>query len=421
MKGDVSQHPLPATGDEKVMGLVLAAGRGSRLGNAGHAVPKCLLEIARRPLIEHQLDALAEAGVGPTIVVAGYAADEVRETVGIRAELVVNTRWNTTNSLYSLWMARDRIEEAVLILNSDVLFCPEVLDRVLAQPGDAVAFDGASGRAREQMKVRADRGRVVDMGKDLAADAVSGENVGIIKLTATTARDLFEVAERMIRSGETTHWLASAVRELAVDHSIAAVDVAGLPWIEIDFPTDLNRARKEVWPAIERATRKRRGYWKVARWVALVVLVVSTAAVGSVIRGAEGPSWDVVLIEGLEHTKISAGEHDQSWWLLARPDTGIVHVRGPGPVRIDSRLLDPNASLGQYVLDVQLDGERLDWYKFTTNPSKTYVHPSFEVGQRQRIKLDLPEGPHEIRVALVVPADKKCLLRIRQIEDPSDE
>ena len=81
--------------------LILAAGRGSRLGGHTADVPKCLLEVGRRPLIEHQLGTLADAGVGPVGMVLGYCADEIKGVVGIRAEYILNPRWNTTNSLYS--------------------------------------------------------------------------------------------------------------------------------------------------------------------------------------------------------------------------------------------------------------------------------------------------------------------------------
>ena len=66
----------------KIQALILAAGRGSRLGAAGEDAPKSLLQVGRRHLIEHQLDALAESGVGPVHVVVGYGADEVRDLCG---------------------------------------------------------------------------------------------------------------------------------------------------------------------------------------------------------------------------------------------------------------------------------------------------------------------------------------------------
>ena len=66
--------------------IILAAGRGSRLGAGSDDLPKCLLEVGRRRLIEHQLETLSEAGVGPVPMVPGYCADEVRVGVGLPRE-----------------------------------------------------------------------------------------------------------------------------------------------------------------------------------------------------------------------------------------------------------------------------------------------------------------------------------------------
>ena len=70
--------------------IILAAGVGSRLQALSGGKPKCLVEIGGRPLILHQLEALADHGIGPVLIVAGYKADEVRSVVGDRAEFVVN-------------------------------------------------------------------------------------------------------------------------------------------------------------------------------------------------------------------------------------------------------------------------------------------------------------------------------------------
>ena len=73
---------------DQMQALILAAGRGSRLGGTVDGTPKTLLQIGQRHLIEHQLETLAEAGVGPVHLVVGYGAEEVREIVGSRAEFV---------------------------------------------------------------------------------------------------------------------------------------------------------------------------------------------------------------------------------------------------------------------------------------------------------------------------------------------
>ena len=102
--------------------VILAAGSGSRLQRVSNGLPKCLLPIGGRPLIEHQLEALSDAGVGNVLVVVGHQADEVRKTLGNRVEYVENTRYDATNSLYSLWLAREWVKGPFVLLNCDLLF-----------------------------------------------------------------------------------------------------------------------------------------------------------------------------------------------------------------------------------------------------------------------------------------------------------
>ncbi len=404
--------------------LILAAGRGSRLGDSSGGLPKSLLEIGRRPLVEHQLDALSAAGVGPVAMVVGYGADEVRERVGLKAEYVVNAEFATTNSLYSFWLARERVKGGVVVLNCDILFDPRVLDRLLAAKGDALAYDSASGDGREHMKVKVAEGRLVDMGKDLPPGDANGENVGILCFTEETAAALFEKAGVLIAQGRRKDFLGAAVCEIARERAIAAVDVAGLPWGEIDFPYDLDRARKEVWPAIEHSARRRRPVRRVARWAAAMLAV---AAIGAVIWRATSrprePALTPLAVQGIPVATVHTPSGPHPWNLLSASQTARVTNVGPGRVRIESRLVPDGKVHGRtpYVLEVRIDGSRVDWFKLMSRPSRTARHEGNVVGKTRTITLEVPKGAREIAVTLVASDSGKCLIRIAGIEGDEDE
>lgn len=404
--------------------LILAAGRGSRLGDSGHEVPKCLLEIGRRRLIEHQIEALADAGVGPVHVVVGYGAEEIREIVGMRAEYVVNTRWEQTNSLYSFWLARDAVQDEVLVLNCDVLFAPEIVGRLLDHPGDAFAIDSASGAGREQMKVRTHDGRLVEMSKELPPEQSSGENVGILKLTAETTALAFERAGRLVEAGQEKEWVGAAVNEVARECELHPVDIAGLPWIEIDFAADLARARKEVWPAIAGGAYRRRPLLKAAAWVLGAGLLAGALYAGQFMSRPPAEAlaeWENLEIDNLEPLRISLGEYSQDWWVLGRGEVADVGVDAGGRLRIESRLLDPAGDREPYVLEVLVDGERLDWFKETTRPSGKATHADRIVGHKERFYVDVPEGARRLQIRMIAPAAGECLVRVRRLIADVDE
>ena len=227
--------------------LILAAGQGSRLREGR---PKCLVEVGGRPLIEHQLAALRRAGVDRVTVVVGHQALRVCQALPEDTQVVHNPVYAATNSLYSFWLAREHIEDDLVVLNCDVLFHPAIMRGVARWQGSALAYDRFSGDEPEHMKVAIRDGALDEMSKTLEAKRTRGENVGIIRLTADAAESAFAAAEGLILDGREREWLASAINRAAREHRIQCLDVAGLPWVEIDFPADLEHARSTVMPAI---------------------------------------------------------------------------------------------------------------------------------------------------------------------------
>ncbi len=412
-----------------MQGLILAAGRGSRLGHYSPGTPKCLLEIARRPLIDHQLAALSDAGVAPVGVVTGYCADEIRHVVGIRAEYIHNPRWSTTNSVYSFWLARQWVKGPVVILNCDVLFAPAILERLLAAGGDALVYDSSTGAGREQMKVRVGQGgRVVELSKTL--DDAAGENVGMLCFRAETARALFLTAERIIAAGGENAWLPAAVSALAAEAPIRAVDIAGTAWGEIDCAYDLDHVRRKTWPEI-RANSGRRRRARALRWALPIVPALLGAAV--VMHGGwpvvkAGASWETMRVEGARSVELSVDGQLQGWSLLGHQQLARVTVRGPGPVRVDSRALLERGSAGTpYVLRVELDGKHVELHKWDARPGPLPPHLSppddgFVVARRKRAIIELPPGQHILRVSLLPARDHdRALVRIRSLHSDVDE
>jgi choline kinase len=228
--------------------VILAAGEGRRLGGG---VPKCLRTIGPQPLIKHQLASLRRAGIEDVHVVVGHERAQVRRVLGDDVRYVVNSHYRETNSLYSFLLAGQCMSGGdLVILNSDLLFHPAMLHAVLPVSGSAFAYDSASGHEPEHMKIELRRGRLVQMRKDLRPERSHGENIGLVRLDAATARETLAAAGHIVRAGHRRDWLASALNAVAPRRPLRGIDVAGAPWIEIDFPHDLRAARRVVWPAI---------------------------------------------------------------------------------------------------------------------------------------------------------------------------
>ena len=237
-------------------GIILAAGKGSRLNGTAGDKPKCLVEAGGLTLVERQMQVLQHAGIHDITVVVGCQADRVRSVCGHRATYVENTRFAETNRMFSLWMARALLYEGFVVLNCDVLFHPVLLsDLLTSRYEDALLIAYPEPHqpplGDEEMKVQVRRGRVVDMSKTMDPSDADGENLGIVKFGPSGAAALVKIMDRLVADGDLRAWAPRAFREFAQARPLHAIGTRGLPWIEIDFPEDYQRALREVLPAID--------------------------------------------------------------------------------------------------------------------------------------------------------------------------
>jgi choline kinase len=237
--------------------ILLAAGRGGRLHPLTKDRPKALLRVGDRTIIEHQIASLRSAGIEEITIVTGHGETIVKRTCGDGVRYIHNSLYDRTNSLYSLWLAREFGRDGCLVLNCDVLFHPRILRALLDSPhADCLLVDFRSELGEEEMKVVTRNGKITQISKNIPPTDADGENVGVIKLGAVGARLVFDVAEECAKQGQWSFWVPFAVQSLLERHSFYAVPTNRLPWIEIDYVHDLERARKEVLPAIVKSLEK---------------------------------------------------------------------------------------------------------------------------------------------------------------------
>ena len=400
--------------------VILGAGLGSRLASVSGGRAKPLLEVGGRPLILHQLEALADHGIGPVLVVVGHQADEVQQVVGTRAEILLNERFAETNSLYSLWLARGWIKGPFVLLNCDLFFDPRILDQVLEEPGNVLAYDSTSSRGREQTKVAIRQGRVMDLGKDLPASSARGESLGMLKFEADGARAMLDMAQSLVHDGQANAWVIEATRAICGEVSISGVNVAGSEWVEIDFPHDLDVARREVWPVIYKRRWRKQVYWKRTRWVAAAGLGFCLTLAGwktSTRLGPASVNWETIPLTGSEMLRLERNGETQRWWGVRSNASVVGQVSGPEAV-VEVRLVlpDPAADSLRYVVAIEVDGEAVDWRALTATRDTSAHVAGAVVGDRDRIGLALSPGAHQVGVSLAAGHTDGMLVRIRQPE-----
>jgi choline kinase len=236
--------------------IILAAGKGSRLRGLAGDRPKCLARVGDHTLIERQIRALRESGIEEIVAVVGYRAEIVRSVCGPDIEYVENPIFFRTNSLYSLWLASHRLGNGFVVLNSDVLFHPQLLtDLLTTRYEDAllISYKDQTGATLgdEEMKVKVRAGAVMDISKAIDPVEADGENVGIAKFGPGGAALLTRQMAQLIAKGNYRAWAPRAFREFAQSRALHVIGTRGFPWIEIDFPEDYQRAINHILPEIE--------------------------------------------------------------------------------------------------------------------------------------------------------------------------
>ena len=233
--------------------IILAAGKGTRLDGAA-VKPKCLVEIGGQTLLQRQIESLRDANIKDIVIVVGFGADSIRDECDSDIEFVENVDFADTSSLYSLWLAREHLRDGFVVLNCDVLFHPQLLVNLLESSFDdalLLSDTQTTPLGDEEMKVKLQDDLVIDISKKMDPSEADGENVGIVKFSAAGARALISYMDELLATGAKKDWAPRAFREFALHHPLHALSTGGLPWIEIDFPEDYERAVTEIYPRIE--------------------------------------------------------------------------------------------------------------------------------------------------------------------------
>lgn len=229
--------------------IILAAGQGRRLLPLTTDLPKCLLEVQGKALLHWQLDALAAAAGDEVVVVVGFGAEQVEAVLARRPEAhrirtVFNPFYAVSNNLASCWVAREEFDRDCLLLNGDVVFQSDVIERMV-RPAESptpvfVAVDFKDSYDDDDMKVCLDGERLVRIGKDLPPAEMHAEAIGVHGFRGRGPGLFREALERAVRRpGGLDRWYLTVVDELARTHPVGTASVEGLEWAEIDTRSDL--------------------------------------------------------------------------------------------------------------------------------------------------------------------------------------
>lgn len=245
---------------------MLAAGIGQRLfGGDESQLPKSLLRFAGKTLLARHLEALKGLELDSLDLVVGYREGDIAAEIAALGandfvRLVRNPDYRR-GSLVSMWQGSATLKggDDVLFMDADVLYHPALLERlVAASTADCLLIDRDYEPGDDPVLLCLRGGAPVEFRKQAQGDfEVVGEWPGFLKVSAATGRLLAQVLDRFVAAGRLADPYEEAIREVLLNAPsvrFAVEDITGLPWIEIDFPPDVARARDQILPRIETAS-----------------------------------------------------------------------------------------------------------------------------------------------------------------------
>lgn len=235
--------------------VYLAAGRGSRLGELTADRPKAMVEVGGRTLAERSFEYLRDAGFGRIVVVTGHQAAAFDHH---DVETIFNHRWESENNITSLWQAREIVAGGCVIVNCDLLFEPQLAERLADTEGTAILVDDVQPVDDESMKATATTtadGHLARLHKSLPHEEAVGEYIGLTRIDPKDGPRLAGILDEFVVAGNTQVYYEDAIEALATQHPVRIERIGGTQWVEIDDHEDLARAREQTAPAIDRALK----------------------------------------------------------------------------------------------------------------------------------------------------------------------
>jgi len=226
--------------------IILCAGMGTRLAPYTDNIPKCLVEVNGRPLLDYTIENFKSRGFDKILLVAGYKKELIYEKYcsDKNIEIIENNDFNISNNMFSLYLAKNHLDnESFYTLNGDVIFDGNILDILLKYNDDnnIIAVDYGIFN-EESMKVKFDAGRLIDISKDLDKTNSIGVSIDLYRFNKQTGDNLFKIIEKYIKNNELNKWVEVAVKDLMASSIILPVNISGNLWVEVDNINDLKQA-----------------------------------------------------------------------------------------------------------------------------------------------------------------------------------
>lgn len=234
--------------------IILAAGIGSRLRPLTNNIPKCLVEVNNKSIIEYQIDAYLEAKVEEIIIITGYLSKHLVEFIQKKyksenIKFIENKNYNDTNNMYSLYLAKDYLLDKNFILsNADVVFDKNMVKDLISYNDNTSLISVDKGNfLDESMKIIVKDETITSISKQIKKSDAYGVSIDLYKFNKSDSNILFEEIKKIIEVEKNLNsWTEVALNNILNKTNFKPFDIENKFWYEIDNHEDLKIAKDIV-------------------------------------------------------------------------------------------------------------------------------------------------------------------------------
>ena len=230
--------------------VILNSGLGSRMGVLTSEQPKCMTEISpRETILSRQLFMIAEAGIKEVVMTTGYHEEIlINYCQGLDLPLhytfVKNPIYEQTNYIYSIYCARDYLDDDIVLMHGDLVFENEVFEKVITSLVSCMIISSTLPIPVKDFKAKVVNGYVVEVGTDISEDAVKAE--ALYKLNRDDWRLWLDKIIEFCENDNCKVYAENALNSLGGGANILALDIQNSLCSEIDNPEDLVVAKNKL-------------------------------------------------------------------------------------------------------------------------------------------------------------------------------
>jgi L-glutamine-phosphate cytidylyltransferase len=232
---------------QEYVALILAAGAGTRLLPKTKTIPKCLLPVHGKPILQYQLEVLLQYEIQNVVIVLGHYGNKIKNFLSdsgylkkLNISFVKNTDYLNTNSSYSLWLAKEQIQEGFIHINSDLIFDPKIVEDLLNCHFENRVVVDTQRHDEDMARAVFDGKRIIEMGRSPHISKYDAVVVGPFCFSSSATQKIIAEIDIRVSSGDKNGWCYLDFADFISQNKFELyyVETRNNFWYEIDTEED---------------------------------------------------------------------------------------------------------------------------------------------------------------------------------------